>query len=192
MPLRKCPVCGKMKHHVPAKIRKYKVHYCSQQCQGAEKYTWIGYLVANSPKLSRNVMAEHIGIELTTLRGWISDFKRIGIKLGYKPIATADKKNAKRLKVGTVRIRESRGIEYRYIKTSEGWRVLGRVIPKIKDMSLQRKKQKRQDFDRQTMRKAPKPEPKKLPSKITTFDPLIHKMVRIDSRTYKQVLKISA
>lgn len=143
------------------------------------KYTkHLKYVQDNLRELGFELCAKAIGVSGNALKKQITEWRKDGHEIPH----------LRYLPAGTIRQRNDGGIMRNYIKTPTGWKRHERVTPYKEGMeSRAKQKTRKEKLHRVTQRHIPKEEK---PLRISIpFDPRIHKMVRVDAKTWKQVAK---
>jgi len=153
MPTLHCSTCNKPIHRCQSKADKYEKSYCNVICQAGNVTSWIGYLIANCPTMSRREIAAHIGIPLVTLRCWIFRINKMGVKIPYEKKGPPPKK----VKVKKVKVKKPQPVKK------------SKPIKKVKEVKYT-----------QSMRREPKPAKKVV---VKQVDMTAVKSVRIDRKT---------
>lgn len=143
------------------------------------KYTkHLKYVQKNIQELGFKVCAKKIGVSEPALKKQITEWRNAGHDIPH----------LRYLPVGSITERNDAGIIRKYIKTESGWRRFERVTPYAEGMEQrarqQPKKEKQHRVTQRIVRKEEKPMRISIP-----FDPQIHTMIRVDGKTWKQVLK---
>lgn len=180
------PECGKEFRREKHLVKRYRRSFCGRECAGqttaAHTYTpaVIQFLKANVKAKGMKHCADHIGVTLEALKKAISTMRANDVDIPH----------VRKVPVGTVSIRNRRGVPTQFVKTEKGWQPSGKPIKPTLQPSKQRihatplppglKRNENMingvDF---TKRKV---EGKK-------FDPETMKRVRVDWKTQVEVLK---
>lgn len=147
-------------------VNRANNEYCSPRCYQDSKVVYtpqvLSYVQAHIITDGYDAVCRHLNITKQALVRQITTWRNNGVPIPYR----------RKVPIGTVRYRIREGIQRRFIKTVDGWK-------------------------RDLLPKPPKPvkPPKvvKAKSRIPTVvrDASLYHMVKVDSRTWKQVLKPS-
>ena len=204
------PACGK--EIVIPLSQSTRKKYCSDECKYAGMSLtsiWDNeraeFVKANIVELGIKDVADKYGVTVSTLKSAMSKWRKSGI----------DIPNIRKTPIGTIVMKKVHGVPREYIMTENGLKrrnptkVIGvnkaRIAAKKKKAARVRadnkktviitaakevkvKMPKEKKLTPCNHGKPPKPEPKPH-REIVPFNPAIHMMVKIDNKTYKQVLK---
>ena len=143
------------------------------------KYTkHLKYVQDNLRELGFELCAKDIGVSANALKKQITEWRNAGHDIPH----------LRYLPVGTIRERNDAGIMRNYIKTATGWKRHERVTPYKEGMESRARQRPRKEKQPRVTQRSVRKEEKAMRISIS-FDSKIHAMIRVDGKTWKQVLK---
>lgn len=161
-PNTRCQTCNRGLYRSPSKVGKFIKNYCNKFCRTSEKISWIAFIYSHQSDMTAQEISTHIGIPRATLRTWVFLINK------HMP--------------------DEMLIKFRKVPAPKPKREKPSKAAKMpKPAVVKTVKPKKEKLYHRTSRKVPdKPKPTRIP---IPFDPSRHTMVRIDNKTWKQVLK---
>lgn len=187
------PDCTNTFERLPSQLAKRKRHFCSPQCKKKTIVSYkyddaaLEYVREHLKADGYEAVSSHLNITVHALRKQLTEWRKKGVEVPY----------TKWVADGHVRIYTTKGVTYRQRKEGKKWITLERLTPKAPKAPRKPKanpnklvpKPKRWPESKSTYGKPPKKELPKHKTRVVAFDATIHTMVKVDSKTWKQVLK---
>lgn len=162
-----CSTCNKPVTRSATRIGNHKKIFCNAQCQASEYYQWLGYVLQNYHTMTHVQMAAHIGANISTFKSWCRNFKKAlaGTDIWLGSYARPRKPRKKPVKPKKVPI-----------KVVVPKKIVKAAVVKEKAAIIRVTQHHAINMNKDIKASA-------------VFNPLTHKMVKVDRRTTVQALR---